>query len=300
MNDPEKSSLSVVLAVDGKPRSLEKCLVAIDKQRDKSVQVVAVAVPAPDREVQKRFPWVEWMVLDEEALVPILWAQGIRMACNEIVVTTTARFVPEVSWLDNIRKAHSEGGAAGVGGCVDPPLDTDTRTWATYFLRYSNLQLLRSGPVAEIAADNASYRRDDLVAWGKHLGDGFWEPDFHRHLARQGGHLIFRKDIRVRLAESSGAARFCVQRFHHGRQFGKSRAAAGGLRRRAYRIVTAPLIPVVILTKLLLRVLRGGRYGLRFLQALPLLLLFVMSWSAGEMVGYLSLAEVNSGGLEGT
>jgi len=295
----ETPGLSVVLAVDGNPRFLAKWLAAVDRQRDPSVQVIAVGVNAPDAEVQRCSPWVEWIVLDEEALVPNLWAHGIRSASNEIVVTTTAWFVPEANWLANIRHAHSESGAAGVGGIVDPPPDSDARSWATYFLRYSDLRLLRPGAVTEIAADNASYRRDDLVAWDEHLAEGFWEPDFHRHLARRGGHLVFRPDIRVRLEGSPETARFCRQRFHHGLQFGRSRAVAEGRWRRVLRIVTAPLIPAVILAKLLQRVRRDGRHGFLFLRSLPLLTVFIVSWSAGEMLGYVSLSGVRSGGLEG-
>jgi hypothetical protein len=56
-------------------------------------------------------------------------------------------------------------------------------------------------------------------------------------------------------------------------------------RRFAYG-AAAFALPPLLLYRTVARVLAKGRYRMQLLLSIPLLLLFIASWTAGEIVGY--------------
>jgi len=61
---------------------------------------------------------------------------------------------------------------------------------------------------------------------------------------------------------------------------------------RIARVVTSPLIPAVLLAKILGRVVVSRRYFGRLLFSLPLLFVFVVAWTLGEVFGYCTLGSI--------
>ena len=137
-----------------------------------------------------------------------------------------------------------------------------------------------------MAADNAVYRRRDLLAHRETWQAGFWEPDYHRRLKAAGGSLYFVPDARVRLGHGLAARRFCALRRRHGRQFGESRGASRPFAWRLAVALAAPLIPCVLALKVTRRALVQPDLLPRYLTALPMLALFILCWSLGEAAGY--------------
>jgi hypothetical protein len=144
--------------------------------------------------------------------------------------------------------------------------------------------------VPDIAADNASYGRAELAAHAAALPAGFWEPEFHRLVLAEGRTLRFDPALAVRMTCSFGLAPFCRQRLHHGHRYGADRMAHASFGRRLAGLLTAPLIPAVLMARLASRALSAGRHRGRLLACLPVLLLFVLCWTAGEVWGYLTPA----------
>lgn len=281
--------LSIVIAAWPDHQGLRSCLEALFSQRSAGVEVLVVSSAPATPELRERFKSVLWLDGRQERLIPQLWSLGIATARGEIVATTTAHCVAARDWIEQMRAAHARLNAAGIGGPIDPPSGAGAVEWATYFLRYSNYFNFRlEQNVGEIAADNASYKRDGLVAHREAIQEGFWEPNFHRLLFAEGKTLAFVPAIRVRLATSFGFRRFCRQRLHHGRQFGTTRVRGASPGLRLARMVSSPLIPAVILAKVFGRVLRSERDLVPFFLALPVLLAFILAWSAGEVWGYFS------------
>ena len=161
--------------------------------------------------------------------------------------------------------------------------------WATYFTRYSAyLDRARDPEVLDLPGDNASYKRAALEAHPECLRDGFWEQEFHRKIRSEGQRLTFLPEMRVRQHASFGFLPFVRQRLRHGRVFGRTRVRG---RRPAFRALAAaasPLIPLVLLGRISLRVLRSRRDLGPFLLSLPVLCGFVLAWAAGEAAGYLA------------
>jgi hypothetical protein len=148
---------------------------------------------------------------------------------------------------------------------------------------------LEGGPVIEIAGDNASYKRRALDRYRDAWREGFWEPDVHAEIRREGGLLQLEPRIVVRHRHSFDVSSFLSNRFSHGRQYGRSQGESLGKGARIARALGAPLVPVVMAGRVARAVLRGRHAG-QFVRALPLIGLFYASWAAGEAAGYLEPA----------
>jgi len=250
--------------------------------------IVAVTIN-PLAELVTRFGWVQWLDPTPDALIPNLWSKGMAAASGEIVAITIAHFVAAPDWVEQIRQAHRRLDSAGIGGPIDPPVGGSAVDWATYFLRYSNYFKYEQEQVAtDIAGDNASYKRDFIAAHWESISEGFWEPGFHRLLLAAGQSLTFVPRIRVTQRASFGIRRFCAQRLSHGRHFGRDRMRDKSWIFRLASLVAAPLIPVMLLAKIVLRLTTKPSYLGPFLAALPVMLLFIVSWAVGEAWGYVT------------
>ena len=71
-------ALSVVIGSNGSPGSVERCLAALEPQRDRS-EVIVCEPQASPAAVRERFGWATWLELPG-ALVPELWREGIDRA----------------------------------------------------------------------------------------------------------------------------------------------------------------------------------------------------------------------------
>lgn len=221
------------------------------------------------------------------SLIPHLWRDGILAATGDYVAVTTAHCIPASDWIDSLL-AKDYAGLAGIGGVIANDPDADNKAWAIFFLRYISFALPRTaGRVADIAADNAVYRRAEVVRHGDLLENGFWEPSFHKRFAADGLALEFAPDLRVTHCNRYGARKFVAQRYAHGRQFGLERARASNPMRRLLLVALTPILPFVFLAKIIRAVVRKGRYTAQLVRSLPWLMLFVVAWIAGESRGYL-------------
>jgi hypothetical protein len=278
----------VVIAAWPDLTGLAECLEALAPQRDDATEVIVVTLLPLGRELIARFPWVCWSQAELDRLIPHLWGQGMAWARGDVVAITTSHFTPATDWLAAIRQAHAHLAAPALGGPIEAPAG-DVVTWATYFLRYSPyLAYRKEQAVADVAGDNASYKRAVLEGCPNLLEDGFWELDVHRRLRAAGKKVVFVPDIHVTLCRSFGFGTFLRQRFRHGRQFGQARFAQRSTLIRVAAGLAAPLIPVIFLSKIVGRVLRSGQYFGPFVRSLPVLSCFLLAWSLGEALGYLA------------
>ncbi|MFO0809728.1 MAG: hypothetical protein U0746_13980 [Gemmataceae bacterium] len=280
-------TLSVVVAVWRDASGLADCLMALAGQRGELAEVLVVANVAIPESLAARFPWVVWLNGPAGALTPKLWALGLGAARGDAVAITTAHFTPVTGWARAIRAAHVHSDAAAVGGPIDPPA-AGAVNWATYLLRYNAyLGVEPKRNVDDIPGDNASYKREALVAHADFWRDGFWEPDVHRRLREHGAKLLHVPAARVRQNASFGFRGFLWQRFRHGVVFGRTRALAHGGWFRALALAAAPLLPLWFFAKIAARVVWAGQYRVRFCMTAPVLACFLIAWSLGEVCGYL-------------
>jgi hypothetical protein len=284
-----RPALSVVVAHPEPSRGVDATLAPLVAQAAPAgVEVLLVAGGDGVAElVRTRFPAVAVVPGRPSALVPELWATGIRASRGEVVALTTTHCVPGDEWLARIGEAH-RAAVAAVGGAIECEGTAGIVGWAVYFCRYSAyMPPLREGPVAELAADNASYKRADLDRCAESWRQGFWEPAVHAALRHARRPLWLAPSVLVRHWPAFRIGGFARQRFRHGRQFGGARVARHGPGRRALYVVLSPAVPGLLLARIARNVLVRRRHRVRLLLALPLVALFVGAWSCGELMGYL-------------
>ena len=281
-----ETGVSVVIATGPERDGLTACLEALEPQRHDGTEVFVVTDRSYPREIRDRFPWVTWAAAAPSDLVPQRWALGFGLARKEVVALTTAQFTPASSWLAVVGDSHRRLECPAIGGPIDPPETGGAMAWATYFLRYSGYLACREeAPVADLAGDNASYKRAAVLAAGV-LGDGLWEQELHRVFTGNGQTLRWVPEMRVRQQGEVAFGAFMRQRFRHGRRFGRTRIANRGPLMRVPAIALSPLIPLIFSAKIAGRVLRSGEHLGPFLRSLPVLFAFLLAWSAGEACGY--------------
>jgi hypothetical protein len=284
---PDPSPVSVVVAAWPDLSGVVDCLQSLLAQDEPATEVLVVSNETPPARMLRTFPCVRWLTSTGCTLIPHLWAQGIRAARGTLIATTTSHFVAAPNWSGEIRRGFTRSDADGIGGPIDPPARGGMGVWATFFLRYSVLfEYAAVISLPDLAADNAAYRADALARHNDMIEHGFWEPEFHRRLIAEGRKLYFLPSMRLRMHSSWGLRRFCAQRLHHGRQYGRDRLAGKSRGEFLWRVAAAPLIPGVVLAKCVRRLRHRPELTPAFVWALPPLLLFIAAWATGETWGY--------------
>lgn len=277
-------TVSVVIGSNAPPKALESCLAALEPQRDGVDVLVYESRPSPPA-LRERFPWARF----EErsgALVPELWRDGIDESSGEIVALTIAQMVPAPDWIASIRLHQAD--RLAVGGAIDPGESLRLADWAEYFCRYArDMPPFEPHECLDLPGDNAAYRRDALERARASYRDGFWEPDVHRELARNGGGLWHSPEIVVRQGRSAGWRAFSNQRMRHGRAYGNQRGVRFGTARNVAGVLGSPLVPFLMTLRVLRQVSSKRRYRLRAIAALPLVIFFNSIWALAEARGHL-------------
>ena len=175
----------------------------------------------------------------------------------------------------------------GIGGAIDNDEKSNAQSWAIYILRYINFSSVEEYSIVnDIAADNAVYRRDDILKYQNELVLGFWEPTFHELFKKTGEQLLFEPNLRVIHKNLYGTKSFCAQRIAHGCAFGVHRGSKYGSLKLLMMIFLSPLIPLVFFNKLF-RAANSKLKNRRVLyKALPYLIVFLCAWAIGEAKGY--------------
>lgn len=282
--------LSVVVASQNAENSVSDCLRALESQSDNgNIEIVVIDNSTDETAaiIKRDFPTVKLYAAEQAKLIPELWGIGISLSAGDCVALTTSHFVPAKSWTAEILKAHEQP-HAGIGGAIENEAQLGMVSWAIYFCRYSPYMLpFRETNVEDFAADNASYKRRDLERVKEAMRDGFWETFVHQEMRREGMSLSKSPEIVVYHQKSFSFSGFINQRFWHGRQFGETRAAKLSAFQRAAFALLSPLIPAVYLFRITRRVIAKKRNAGKFILSLPILILFLSSWSIGEFSGYL-------------
>lgn len=290
----ERPTVTVVVAAWPDLAGTADVLAQLAAQRDADTQVIVCSRQQATTELLEKFPWAEWKYGHAGDLIPHLWADGLRLAESDFVAITTNHFLPATDWIAQIRASLSRANPreiAGVGGAIEPPLGNELANWATFFLRYSS-QFAFQGVtrVHDTAGDNVVYRASVVRRHMPMFTKGFWEPEFHRALVRDGTSLLYDPSVRVRQVRCFGVKGFCAQRFEHGRHYGENRMQPEPVWLAWIAAAMGPLIPLILLAKVTRNAVRRPALLFRFLFSLPILVLFVCSWAAGEVAGYVATA----------
>jgi hypothetical protein len=283
--------ISVVLAVSGGGSPAAPAVTALEQScAGLSAELIVIRTgPEGSGELPRGgFTEIRTKQCPRDALTPVMWGEGVRMARGRLVAFTTDQLRVSPGWARSLLVAASEG-VAGVAGPIDLGPKTGATTAAAYFLRFSAFARERwpkAAPARDIPGDNAAYLREAVMRHADLLHDGFWEVEFHRRFEREGLALRMTPDARATFVGPVSFGGMFRQRFRHGMEFGISRVQRHG-ESRAKLLVSAPLVPFVLLARIGKRAAAVPRTRGRFLAALIPLGVLAGSWAAGEAAGAL-------------
>lgn len=296
--------LSVVVAVQHAEQNLPEILMALDPASHSGVEFIICMTASEEDMLNDVAVHSNVSILYSSAgsLIPTLWKEGILVADADRIALTTAHCIPGRNWVKTLLGIDMEATPA-VGGVITNDSAANARSWAIYLLRYVAFSPpLSTGTVTDIAADNALYRRADILQNSDLLEDGFWEPSFHKRFHQAGLWLVLDPTLRVTHRNCYTVRQFFRQRLAHGKAFGMGRCEDMSDGKRRFLIFLSPLLPFVFLSKICLRVLRKRKYIGKLLISLPWLVVFLTAWGIGEAKGYrdgASLTRRESGTKQG-
>lgn len=281
--------LSIVVASKNAQRTIQQCLEALVEQYQSDELEILVIDASTDgsAEIARRFKQITLVQADPACLVPELWKMGIELTAGRSVAFTTANFIPARDWVAEIR-ALLQGNHAAIGGVFEKITPDKISQWAIYFLRYASyLPSISPRLASQVAADNAVYQRWVFEKYAILIENGFWEHPVNRALKADGHSLFLTPALRVSMGYFSPPGDFFHQRFIHGRVFGAERAAHTSPLRRLFYILISPLIPLVLLLRMAMHMLKNNAQIIKFFLSLPWILFYLLGWSSGELSGYL-------------
>ena len=286
----EQMRISVIIAcVNGLP-SIDECLTALDKERsgyDVEIIVLNCCHDGTVEHVTRKFPSVRLLHFTRRLGIPELRAIGMDLATGAIVSIIEDHCLVQPGWFGEILKAHGKGyqavGGTVVNGSVERVID-----WAVFFCEYSAVMPpVPYGRVPGITGNNASYRKELLDKADDRVKRTCWEFFLHEELRKSGVTFFSAPSIMVSHKKEFGLLYFIAQRYYYSRSFAGMRREQAKIPQRALYVACSPLLPALMLWRTTKQVLHKKRHLGRFVQSLPLLLIFMISYAAGEFVGYL-------------
>ncbi|HEV2854311.1 MAG TPA: glycosyltransferase [Thermoanaerobaculia bacterium] len=285
-----RPQLSIVIAsVNGRPY-LDECLRALRRQRGevRAEVIVADGVGAEVRSfVEAEHPEVHLIACDGPRSVPALRSAGILASQGEIVVLTEDHCIPAEDWYESLLRAHGRWPGPAIGGAVDNAATGRTVDWAVFFCEYSNFMTpLPEGIVHDLPGPNLSYKRSALEEMDDLVRGEYWETFLHWRLEERGHRLWSDPSIRVLHKKHFRFFDFLAERYHYGRAFAGTRTRFVSPGRRWFYFAFSPALPALLAARIGRRSLARRRHRAAFARALPMILLFMLAWAAGEWVGY--------------
>ena len=285
---PDGVELSIVVAADEAGPGLRRCLDALRPQvNSPRMEVIVADGSASESGWRENVSWLRTLRLRPGSEVPQLWSAGIEAARGRIIALTIEQCVPARDWASSVLRAHSSECVA-IGGAINASADLGLADWAIYFCRYSRFMPTAAAEyLDDLAGDNCSYKRAAFEGLREVIASGFWETFFHGALRKRGDRLLFDPSVVVAYAGPISYRRFLRRRFAHACLFAARRSGEMSAAQRFVRTAASPLVPLVLFRRIAARVWCRGRRRGKFLACLPLLLTFLVSWGAGEGLGYI-------------
>jgi hypothetical protein len=216
-------------------------------------------------------------------------AAGLAVVTGDLVAILEDRGVPRADWARTAIDLHQALPHAVIGGAVENGRNR-TLNWAVYLCDFGRYQPpLPRGPREYVTDVNICYKRMALEKTRHLWRERYHETTVHWELLRSGETLFLAPEMVVeQRRERLRLAALLRERLDWGRLFAYTRAKEMSRGRLLLLAALSPLLPFVLFGRLaLLQFQKGVSVG-AFLRAAPAVGLLMATWSAGEMLGYLT------------
>lgn len=283
--------LSVIVVCLNSSDVREACLKALEAQAHlNSMEILAVGHWGEKHfgtdaslSWRERFPTVHWLSVSAETTIPKMRTYAILQSCGEIVALLEDDCIVPDGWVLNVMRAHA-GTDQIIGGAIVPGNYHRLLDWAVYFCEYGRFMPLFSGSQNALPGNHVTYQKTILSAFKS--GEGFYEVFFHDAWQRSGGKLIADPKLAVTNINRWSLRHVTNIPFHHGRAFSGMRSANFSPWRKGLYTILSLALPIVKAGRLATVILNRKQYQTQFFFSLPWIMIFLSSWSFGELLGY--------------
>lgn len=284
------AALSVVVPAVNEIDSILETLGALERERSQvSLEVLLVnRLGAPVSEaVRRQYPATRIIDVASATPIPLMRARAFEAASAPSVAVIEDHVVVPSGWARSLLASQSEATPV-VAGPVDNGATATLVDWAAFLCEYSAcMPPLPPGPSSWLPGNNIVYPRTMLERYREVVASGGWENRLHEAMKRDGVPLTMRPDLIVSHRMHYSVGLYVSQRYLYSRSYAGIRAEGATLARKLLLAVSSVALPPVLLWRIVSGVLTKGRYVGQLVKSLPLLMIFVVAWAAGEAVGTL-------------
>jgi hypothetical protein len=280
--------LSVIIPLVNSIDDLRGCLNALRAQQGADLEIIVVdRLGGAVRGVLTReFPEAILIPMAGDATIPEMRAKGFERATSNSVGVIEDHVIVPPDWagklLDAIRAGANVAGGPIENAAVGTQID-----WAAFLCEYCGcLPPLRGGESTWLPGNNIVYRRALLERYKNVIDQGKWENHLHDAMRADGVKLIMLPDLIVGHKMHYTFNLYMSQRYLYARSYAGARVADKPVLIRLAYGVAAFALPPLMFWRTLSRILAKGRHLDRLWPSIPMLIAFVFSWGAGEVVGY--------------
>ena len=213
-------------------------------------------------------------------------AAGVRAAAAPIVFIGETHTYPEPGFAQALLTSFEQPWAAVVPAVVNANPES-VMSWSSYLVDYEPWgERRRGGELPDPLIYNTAYRRSVLLSFGDQLGDAL-DPTSEMlwpRLHAEGHRACFAPEARLRHLNVARFGPMLVEKFGMGVVLGNHRADRWPGARRAAYVLASPLIPAVLIGRVVQKVGWPARPA-----AIPGALIGAVSKAAGEVLGYLGV-----------
>ena len=283
--------LDIVVAAPATAAHLSKCLDALEKEfnatRSESfavtLTVARAGTPPPDAALG--WPHARWIACDAGASLPALYGRALGETAGKWIAFLDSDCPVSEGWL-KAALTLCERSEIIFGGAVEPGRLRLRSAWAAYFCDYGVFLLpLPPATASSVAGNNLLLRRSALNQAPAYAAPQFWKTLFVHSLATQGVRSLNAPELVVRYEKNLSGRVWLRRRFDNGRCFAAMRLAHASRGQRLARVLTTPLVPLILFVRLLRDIWPGGRYRSELVAALPWIVSGLAAWAAGECAG---------------
>jgi hypothetical protein len=284
--------LDILVAAPAAAAHLNECLDALEKElsatRGESYAVTLTVARAgtPPPDAASRFPHAHWIACDAGASLPALYGKALSETAGTWIAFLDSDCAVSEGWLKAalVRCVEPE---IIIGGAVEPGRLKSHSAWAAYFCDYGAfLPPLPPSTASAVAGNNLLLRRSALSQAPAYATPQFWKTLFVHSLATQGVRSLNAPELVIRYDKNLPGRVWLRRRFDNGRCFAAMveliHASEG---RRLARVLATPLVPLILLVRLLRDSWPRGRYRAELVGALPWIVSGLAAWAAGECTG---------------
>ncbi len=290
----QKMQLSVIVISINSLAVLKRCISALKKQAvQEELEIIVVRnqdkINDDFMSLKGGFDSIKWVTAASSSTVPQMRCMGMSEAHGEVVALLEDDCIVDDNWKSAVMTAHQQDCIA-IGGAVEPGNYSRGLDWAVYFCEYVRFMLpLPQGDVDALAGNNVSYKRTPLLdIIGNLVDSGFYDVFIHWQLKQAGQSLKSEPSVIVYNENSWSWTHLLGVPFNHGRGFAAMRVENKQYWQHIPYLGIALFFPLIQISRIFAHLVNRRRYILKFIQFLPWIAMFSISWSAGEFVGYVS------------